>query len=481
MAAPIAKDEELELKIDSLAYGGNGVARLNGFVVFVKRGLPGDTVRARVTKVKRNHAEALAVEVVEAGAPRVDAPCKHYPECGGCKFQDLAYEAQVEAKHDQVADALRRIGGIADAPLEPIVPAKSVFHYRNKLEYSFTQTPDGPVSGFHLAGRWDAVFDVERCWLTTDLGNAVREAVDAWARAERLEAYDQVEHTGYLRHLVLREGRNTGQLLVQLVTAKGEKFDRDQLVEELRRFPEVRSIHWAVNETPAEVTNLPTTLLWGEEWIEEELCGLRFRVRPNAFLQTNTEMAEVLYGLAVEYAGLTGNETVYDLYCGIGTIGLAMAPHALTVWGIEVSEESVACALENADLNGITNAAFYAGEVGQAVEELRDRAGSPDVVVVDPPRAGLSGKALRRIGRMEPSKIVYVSCNPTTLASNVKELQSEWRYRLERVRPVDMFPHTPHIEAVALLVRDGSSQASSSDLPPDQVDVRDQESEREQR
>ena len=221
-----------------------------------------------------------------------------------------------------------------------------------------------PRAGFHLAGRWDAVFDVEQCWLTTDLGNAVREAVDAWAKAERLEAYDQVEHTGYLRHLVLREGRNTGQLLVQLVTAQGEKFDRDQFVEELRRFPEVRSIHWSVNETPAEVTNLPTTLLWGEEWIEEELCGLRFRVRPNAFLQTNTEMAEVLYGLAVEYAGLTGKETVYDLYCGIGTIGLAMASQALTVWGIEVSEESVACALENADLNGITNAAFYAGEVG---------------------------------------------------------------------------------------------------------------------
>jgi 23S rRNA (uracil1939-C5)-methyltransferase len=454
MAAPIAKDEELELKIDSLAYGGNGVARLNGFVVFVKRGLPGDTVRARVTKVKRNHAEALAVEVVEAGAPRAPAPCKHYPECGGCKFQDLAYEAQSEAKHEQVADALRRIGGIPAPPLEEIVPAKSPFHYRNKLEYSFTQTEDGPALGFHLAGRWDAVFDVEYCWLTTDLGNAIREAVDAWARAERLEAYHQEEHTGYLRHLVVREGRNTGQVLVQLVTAAGERFDREQLVEELRRFPEIRSIHWAVNDSAAEVTNLPTTLLWGEEWIEEELCGLRFRVRPNAFLQTNTEMAEVLYGLAVDFAGLTGEETVYDLYCGIGTIGLTMASHALTVWGIDVSEESIACALENADLNGVMNAAFYAGEVGQAVEELRDRAGVPDVVVVDPPRAGLSGKAVRRIGRMEPRKIVYVSCNPTTLASNVKELARDWGYRLDRARPVDMFPHTPHIETVALLTRE---------------------------
>ena len=325
MAAPVSKDQELELSIDSLAYGGNGVARLNGFVVFVRRGLPGDLVRARVTKVKRNHAEALAVDVLEPSPLRVEAPCEHYPACGGCRFQDLAYEAQVAAKEEQVADALRRIGGIAEPPLEPIVPAEEVFHYRNKLEYSFTQTPEGPALGFHRAGRWDEVLDIRRCWLTTDLGNAVRDAVRDWARAERLEAYDQAEHTGYLRHLVLREGRNTGQLLVQLVTAAGERFDRDEFVEVLRRFPEVRSIHWSVNETPAEVTNLPTTLLWGEDAIEEELCGLRFRVRPNAFLQTNTRMAERLYELAGEYAALTGNETVYDLYCGIGTIGLTLA------------------------------------------------------------------------------------------------------------------------------------------------------------
>ena len=354
----------------------------------MRRGLPGDRVRARVTKVKRNHAEALAVEVLEPSAQRVEAPCRHYPACGGCRFQDLDYGTQVAAKEAQVADALRRLGGVAEPPLEPIVPADEVFHYRNKLEYSFTQTPEGPALGFHKAGRWDEVLDISKCWLTTDLGNAVRDAVRDWARTERLEAYDQAEHTGYLRHLVLREGRNTGQLLVQLVTAAGEKFDRDELVEVLRRFPEVRSIHWAVNESQAEVTNLPTTLLWGEDAIEEELCGLRFRVRPNAFLQTNTRMAERLYELAGEYAALTGSETVYDLYCGIGTIGLTLASKALTVWGVEVSEESVACALENADLNGITNAAFFAGEVGASLEELADRAGRPDVAVVDPPRAG---------------------------------------------------------------------------------------------
>src|SRR3954454_149258 len=389
MAAPVRIDDEIEVSIDSLAYGGNGVGRLNGFVVFVRRGLPDDPVRPRATKLKRNHAEALATGVVAAGPKHVAAPCAHYPACGGCRFQDLAYEEQVAQKHAWVADSFRRLGALPDPPLEPIVPAEEIFHYRNKLEYSFTQLEDGPTLGFHKAGRWDEVLEIEKCWLTTDLGNAIRNSVREWARGDRLVAYDQEEHTGYLRHLVVREGRNTGQALVQLVTAPGEKLDTGGFVDVLRTFPEVRSVHWAVNETPAEVTTLPTQLLWGEEAIEEELCGLRFRVRPNAFLQTNTAMAEQLYGVAREFAALTGDETVFDLYCGIGTIGLVLAGNALTVWGLDVSEESVACALENAELNGISNAAFFAGEVGEVLDDLRDRAGAPDVAVVDPPRAGL--------------------------------------------------------------------------------------------
>ncbi len=401
MAAPVTKDQELELTIDRLAFGGNGVARLNGFVVFVRRGLPGDTVRARVTKVQRRHAEALVTEVVHPSPLRVEAPCKHYPTCGGCRFQDLAYEAQVAAKHAQVGDALRRIGGFAEPPLEEILPAEEIFHYRNKLEYSFTQLEDGPTLGLHKAGRWDEVLQVDYCWLTTDLGNEIRNAVREWARGDKLVAYDQAEHTGYLRHLVVREGRNTGQVLVQLVTSPGEKFDTGGFVDALRQFPEVRSIHWSVNEGQAEVTtNLPTQLLWGEEAIEEQLCGLRFRVRPNAFLQTNTLMAEKLY-----------------------------------------------------ELNGIGNAAYFAGNVGQALEELHERAGDPDVVVVDPPRAGLAGKALKRLGEIGAPRIVYVSCNPTTLAGDVKRLRAEYGYELKRVKPVDMFPHTPHVEAVALLER----------------------------
>src|SRR5437588_6892697 len=274
MAAPVTKDQEVELDVESLAYGGNGVARLDGFVVFVRRGLPGDTVKARVTKVQRRHAEALATDVVTPGPLRVDAPCAHYPACGGCRFQDLAYDAQVATKHQWVADSLQRLAGLQDAPLEEIVPAASQFYYRNKMEYSFTQLEDGPTLGLHKAGRWDEVLEIERCWLTTELGNALRNAVREWSRADRLVAYSQEDQTGYLRHLVVREGRNTGQALVQPVTAAGERFDAGGFVEALRVFPEVRSVHWSVNESPAEVTNLPTQLLWGEEAIEEELCGL---------------------------------------------------------------------------------------------------------------------------------------------------------------------------------------------------------------
>jgi 23S rRNA (uracil1939-C5)-methyltransferase len=453
VAAPVQRDQELELSIESLAFGGNGVARLDGFVVFVRRGLPGDTVKARVTKVQRRHAEAVATEIVTPGPVRVEAPCAHYPACGGCRFQDLAYETQVATKHQWVADSLQRIAGLTDVPLEPIVPAASQFHYRNKMEYSFTQREDGPTLGLHRAGRWDDVLQIDKCWITTDVGNAIRNTMHDWAREEKLTAYDQETHEGYLRHLMVREGRNTGQALVQLVTNRGERFDRERLIEVLTAIPEVKSIHWSINEGVSETTELPTELIWGEDAIEEEIGGLRFRVRPNAFLQTNTEMAEQLYAIAREFAGLTGNETVYDLYCGIGTIGLSMAKDAMTVWGIEISEESVACAIENQELNAIGNTAFFAGNVGEVLADLRTRAGDPDVVVVDPPRAGLAGKALKRLGEIAAPRIVYVSCNPTTLAGDLKRLSDDYGYRLVRARPVDMFPHTPHVECVALLER----------------------------
>jgi 23S rRNA (uracil1939-C5)-methyltransferase len=451
MSAPVVKGQEIDVRIDSLAYGGNGVGRVDGFVVFVRGGLPGDRVRARVTKTKRGFAEAAAEAVLEPSAQRVEPPCPYFGVCGGCRFQDLAYEAQIAQKEQQVRDALERIGRFEAPPLEPILPASSEYGYRNKLEYTFAEAADGVVLGFHKAGRWDELIGVDPCLLTTDLGNAIRNSVREWAREERLDAYDQTSGAGYLRHLVVREGRNTGQVLVLLVTSPGERFETGYLVDVLRRFAEVRSIYWAVNDSPGQHTNLPSILLWGEEAIEEELLGLRFRLRPNAFLQTNTEMAEQLYELVREYAALGGTENVFDLYCGTGTIGLSLAGGAGTVWGVEISEESVACAIENAELNGIGNARFFAGNVGQSLEELVGQAGSPDVVVVDPPRAGLAGKSLRRTGGLGAVRIVYVSCNPTTLASDLQVLRDEFGYELVRCRPVDMFPQTPHVESVSVL------------------------------
>jgi 23S rRNA (uracil1939-C5)-methyltransferase len=460
--APLRRDEEVELHVDSLAFGGNGVGRVDGFVVFVRAGLPGDTVRARVTKVQRRHAEAIATEVLAPGPDRVEAPCAHYPACGGCRFQDLAYEAQLAAKQAWVEDSLRRIAGIAEPPCAPIVAAEELFGYRNKMEYAFSASPAGPALGLHRAGRWDEVLELEYCHLTTELGNRIRNTIRDWAREERLEPYDAHAGKGYLRHLVVREGRNTGEALVQLVTSPGERFDRERLIEVLRALPQVRSIQWAVNDTPGQSTNLPSELLWGEDAIEEAIGGLRFRIRPNAFLQTNTRMAERLYELVVEEAALGGSETVYDLYCGIGTIALHLASAALTVWGIEISPESVACAIENATLNAVGNAAFFAGNVGEVLRDLRERAGEPDVVVVDPPRAGLAGRGLRRLGELAAPRLVYVSCNPTTLAGDVKRLIEEYGYRLVRTRPLDMFPHTPHVESVSLLERQPPAASSGA-------------------
>lgn len=453
MAAPVQKGQEYELRIDSLAYGGNGVARIGetGYVVFVKRGLPGDLVKAMVTKVKKGYAEAFRTQLLEGGPQRVEPRCPHFGACGGCRFQDLAYDAQLAAKVDQVRESLRRLGGIESPPMEEAIPADHLYGYRNKLEFSFTQTDDGPDLGFHRAGRWDEVLAITGCHIASDEVNAIRAATRDWARSTGLSVYDQREHTGYLRHLLVREGRNTGESLVVLVTGPGDLRGRDELVEALSMLPTVKGIHWGVNEGQSEITGVPTRKLWGADWIEEELLGHRYRLRPGAFLQTNTSMAEKLYEVALDFADLKGGETVYDLYCGIGTISLTMAGKALTVWGIEVVDEAVACALENAEINGISNAAFFAGNVGVVLEELKQRAGDPDLVVVDPPRAGLAGRALRRLSELQAPRIVYVSCNPTTLAGDLKVLCGDAGYDLLRVKPVDMFPHTPHVECVALL------------------------------
>ena len=431
------RGDELTLDVDTLAYGGRGVARSNGYVVFVAGALPGDRVRARLTKAKRGYAEARTTEVVRASADRVPDRCEHGGEpCPGAPWQGLAYERQLAHKHEQVADALQRIGDLDGFELEPAEPALEQWRYRNKLEYSFGEREDEVTLGFHARGRWDLVVDVDDCLLASERNNAARNEVRAWARTEGIPAYDRRERDGVLRNLVVREGRRTGQLQTRLVTSPAA----------ISRPPV--DLHTVI-EGPSGGTEGPTGAL-GHEHLAEELAGLRIRISPDAFFQTNTEMAERLYAIAAEYTGLSGRERVFDLYCGIGTIGLALAAGAAEVWGLEVTPSAVADAGENARRNAITNARFVCADARLGIRPLVEEAGRPDVVLLDPPRSGLSKKVLRRVIECGAPRIVYVSCNPTTLAPNAAQLE-EAGYRLRRVRAVDMFPQTPHIECLALL------------------------------
>jgi 23S rRNA (uracil1939-C5)-methyltransferase len=436
------RGEQLEVEVDSLAHGGRGVARHEGYVVFVAGGLPGDRVRAEVTKAKSRFAEARAVELLRGGADRVANRCLHEGEpCPGAPWQGLAYEQQLVHKRAQVDEALRRIGGLDDFELEPIEPALEQWRYRNKLEYSWGLSSEETVLGFHAPGRWDLIVGVEDCLLASERGNAARNAVREWAREEAVAPYDRAGGSGVLCNLVVREGRRTDQLQTRLVTTPA-------------RLPKPPVDLHTVVDPGSGSSDGPTGVL-GEEWLREELCGLRFEMSHNAFFQTNTEMAERLYGVAREFAGLSGSERVFDLYCGIGTIGLTMARQAGEVWGLEIVPEAIADAERNAERNGIENARFFAGSARTGVRPLIEQAGKPDVVLVDPPRPGLSQKIVRRLLECEAKRIVYVSCNPTTLAPNAAQMV-EAGYKLTRVKPVDMFPQTPHVECVALLEKVGA-------------------------
>ncbi len=434
--------EVLELEVDSLAQGGRGVARADGYVVFVAGALPGDRVRVRLSKAKRAYAEGSVVEMLSPSPERIADTCVHEGEpCPGAPWQGLAYERQLAEKADQVGEALRRIGHLEGFELEPIEPALEPWRYRNKLEYSFGARPDpqAPLAlGFHRRGSWAEIVDVDDCRLASVANNEARNAVREWARIEGIPAYESGPQTGVLRNLVVREGRRTGQVQTRLVTSP----------EQIPRPPV--DLHTVI-EGPAGGTDGPTGVL-GAEHLTEELCGLRFRVSHNAFLQTNTEMAERLYAIAAEFAGLSGSERLFDLFCGIGTIGLSLAARAGEVWGLEGVAEAVADAETNAALNGIDNARFVCADARLGIAPLLEQAGKPDVVIVDPPRSGLSKKIVRRLLECEAPRIVYVSCNPTTLAPNAAQIV-EAGYTLRRVKPVDMFPQTPHVESVAVFDR----------------------------
>ena len=437
---------EVELEAGPLAHGGAAVCRLNGFVVFAQGAVPGDRVIARLGKVKRSHAEARVTEVLEAGPTRIDPVASH----PGAPWQIMTYEAQLAAKQEAVEQAIRRLGGFENVPVEQIVPAVSQWRYRNKLEFSFGEDESGQLTcGFHAPGRWDVVESLDTCMLGSERVDLVRERALAWCRAKGLGAYDRRTNEGYLRNLVIREGIRTEESQVRLVTSAGELDDAEGFAAAV----DCEGVFHTRIEGVGETTmGGDTDLISGDPHLHEEISGLTVSISPEAFFQTNTVMAEKLYGIAAEEAALRGHERVFDICSGIGTIGMALSPRAGEIWGLELIEPAVADAIANAESNGIRNASFFAGDVRKHMAELVEKAGKPDVLVVDPPRAGLSAKVVRRIAEAGAKRIVYVSCNPTTFAPNAAAL-AELGYDLLRVRPVDLFPQTPHVECVALLER----------------------------
>jgi 23S rRNA (uracil1939-C5)-methyltransferase len=467
MAKP-RRGDSLVLAIDDLAFGGEGVGRADGYVVFVRGGVPGDRLRVKLVEARSRFGRAV-IEAVETPSPdRVEAPCAYFGRCGGCRLQHVSYPAQLAFKTKQARDCLERIGGLGEFELRTILAAPDQYGYRNKMEFTVARLsqathggsgladPATTVIGLHQADRYDVVLDVERCLLQSDTMNRLLDELRRETRVRALSVYDQSTGEGLLRFVSLREGRRTGEAMVNIVATTPDVEGLGPLAERLaRRVPATASVVLNVNAKKASVAvGTEEHLLLGRDHIRESLGGLAFQVSAGSFFQTNTAQAERLFAVVAEACALDGGETVMDLYSGTGAISLLLARRARWVYGIEVAAAAVADAVRNARQNGIDNCTFVAGEVRHALPTLMRDGVRADVVVADPPRAGFHPKALLALAALGPARLVYVSCNPATLARDLADLVRQG-YRLEWVQPVDMFPQTPHIEAVARLRRGG--------------------------
>ncbi len=449
----------LTLAVEDIALGGKALARHEGRVVFVDRGLPGDRVRARLTKVKRTFAEAR-LEAVEAPGPeRTPARCAHAGQCGGCRLQELPYEAQCRLKERQVVEALRHLGGIAEPPVRALIPAPSPWQYRNKMEFSFMQDAQGaPVLGLHERGTFDRVFEVRECHLPSPLVVEILRLTQRFARERQWPAYHPSRHDGIARFLMIRHLPLTDECAVHLIAVSDRLAGlREWAAAVAALSSAVKTVTLGLNGSRANVAVMESEIvLHGTGAIVERLLGLEFEVVGNAFLQTNSAQAGRLYQAALDAARIEGGETVLDLYCGAGTLTLLFARAAGRAVGVESVPEAVERARRNAVRNGLGGTRFECGEARQVLREWAQgaRAGAvrPDLVVVDPPRAGLHPRVVFRAAELAPKRIVYVSCNPATLARDLKDF-APLGYTPAEVTPVDMFPHTPHIECVVRLER----------------------------
>ncbi len=444
---------------------GKAVARLENKVVFVPYVVPGDLVDIQTTKIRKAYNEGVAVKIHEYSEKRTDPKCAHFGTCGGCKWQNMDYQHQLFYKQKQVVDNLERIGHLDLPEIAPILPSEKIYNYRNKLEFTFGSkrwilpeefkipSEDRQYNGlgFHLPGMWDRVLDIDECHLQEEPSNQIRLAVRDFAIENDLSFLNIRGWTGLLRNLIVRN-TSTGDLMVLVVFGEDEPEKRELLLDFLLgKFPQITSLVYSINTKHNDIYNdLPFHIYYGKDHMIEEMDGLKFKIGPLSFFQTNPEQGKALYRLTLEYAGLSGDEIVYDLYTGTGTIANYVAPYAKKVVGIEFIESAILDASINSELNGINNTVFHAGDMIKVLthEFIREN-GKPDVVITDPPRAGMHEKIVRRILQVAPKRVVYVSCNPATQARDVA-LMSDM-YRITRIQPVDMFPHTHHVENVLLL------------------------------
>lgn len=445
------KNDVVTLEIERLGIAGEGIAHLDGQVVFVAGALPGETCRVQLLKLGKTAIWGRVAERETDSPDRLPSDCPHYPKCGGCQYRHMTYEAELASKRARVEDALRRIGG-AEIPVSEILGAKDTLRYRNKVQLPVSAGPDGPKLGFYRARSHDVV-DVPDCLLQPAWASALRAALRDYMLRYEVSAYDEQTHKGLVRHLFVRFSPTNA---LCCIVANAAALPREpQLIDALRQAcPALSGVVLSINQERTNVVlGRENRTLWGRDYLDDTLCGLTFRISVPSFYQVNRDQAEVLYGKALEFAGLTGRETVLDLYCGIGTISLVMAQRALRVIGAEIVPSAVTDAKGNAARNAVTNADFICGDAGTAAQHLAMQGLRPDVICVDPPRKGLSGEVCDAIADMSPTRIVYVSCDPATLARDVRRL-GESGYRPTKAIAVDMFPRTAHVESVVLLSRE---------------------------
>lgn len=461
-----------DVQVERYAAGGKSVARLDGKVVFIEGAVPGDVVDVRLSKNKKDWAEGKAIRIKSFSPDREKPFCSHFGVCGGCKWQMLPYAKQLEYKQEEVEQQMKRIGKVELPVMQPIAGAQQTTHYRNKLEFTFSSRryftdaeiagmempedgprglPAIPALGFHVPGSFDKVIDIDTCYLQHEPSNRIRNAVREYALEKGYSFYDIRNHVGLLRNLMVRRC-DSGDLMVNLVFGEEDMAVVEDMLSFLKdRFPEITSLFYTINRKFNDSLHDQEPLLYhGQPYAIERLGGLQFKVGPKSFFQTNTGQAEVLYSITREFAELTGKEVVYDLYCGTGSIGIFVSDQAAQVIGVELIPEAIADAEANALLNGIGNTRFFAGDVADICNDSFFAShGRPDVIITDPPRAGMHEKLVRQILDMAAPVVVYVSCNPATQARDLTLLSE--KYEVTAIRPVDMFPHTHHIENVVQL------------------------------